>query len=71
MRRQHRNARYGINLHREKWAAHYDVKSGRVIGELWDPHTNSKDHDFNVKLADDRTFKVSVGTSGDKIVFKH
>lgn len=78
----HANARVARNRDRQNWKAFYDVKGRRAIGELWEPVHNPatgeflgntvKCRDFNVRINDDGTFRVDIGTgSGVKVMFLH
>ena len=65
----------GLNRHRSGWTAEYEISVGasgrRAHGALHDGKTVVRER-FDVKMADDGTFQVDIGTgSGVKVKFRH
>jgi hypothetical protein len=59
-----------VTRHRETWHCEGIVSGQRVLGTLYEGGRVVR-RDFNVKLENDNTFKVDIGTdSGVKIRFK-
>ena len=63
---------FSLTKYRSKWYANFEVIGGRAVGDLYISQGEYSTHEkrFDVKIAEDNTFSVSIGSSGLKLRFR-